>query len=102
MRDSIELFLNGKKIKTAAEILRAVANPVRFQILSFIHEQQKANVDKICRTLQLEQSHTSQHLKVLREANLVLTHRKGKHIFYSLNYEVMQLLAELTQRFFSA
>jgi ArsR family transcriptional regulator len=43
-------------------------------------------VNKIYNTLKLEQSITSQHLRILRDAGLVNTTRDGKYIHYTVNY----------------
>jgi len=43
-------------------------------------------VNKIYNTLKLEQSITSQHLRILRSADIVQTKREGKFIHYSINY----------------
>jgi len=74
-------------LKSATEILRALAHPLRMKILSFIDKQEKINVNKIYNSLKLEQSITSQHLRILRNADLVETTRDGKFIYYSVNYE---------------
>ena len=42
--------------------------------------------------LGLEQSITSQHLRILRLADLVRTRRDGKQIFYTLNSEHIELI----------
>ena len=41
---------------------------------------------EIYNTLKLEQSITSQHLRILRLAGLVETEREGKFIYYRVNY----------------
>jgi ArsR family transcriptional regulator len=56
------------------------------KILAFIDKNEMINVNKIYNTLKLEQSITSQHLKILRLAGIVETHREGKFIHYSINY----------------
>lgn len=77
------------KLDRSAEVMRALAHPLRLTIIDFIDKNKVINVNKIYNTLKLEQSITSQHLKILREAGLVLTRREGKFIFYSLNYEAI-------------
>lgn len=77
-------------LSTATEILRALAHPLRMKIISFIDKQNKINVNKIYNTLKLEQSITSQHLRILRKAGLVETVRDGKFIFYSVNYNKLK------------
>ena len=78
--------INADKLNESTEILRALAHPLRMQILEFIDQNDKINVNKIYNTLKLEQSITSQHLRILRMAGLVKTHRDGKFIHYSLDY----------------
>ena len=77
------------KLDKSAEVMRALAHPLRLTIIDFIDKNKVINVNKIYNTLKLEQSITSQHLKILREAGLVHTRREGKFIFYSLNYEAI-------------
>lgn len=78
--------INNEKLQTSAEILRAFAHPLRLKILSFIDQNGSINVNKIYNTLKLEQSITSQHLRILRMAGLVGTQRDGKFIHYSIEY----------------
>lgn len=79
--------INSDRLQTAAEILRALAHPLRMKILEFIDQNGTINVNKIYNTLNLEQSITSQHLRILRMAGLVITQREGKFIHYSINYD---------------
>ena len=78
--------INNEKLQTSAKILRALAHPLRLKILSFIDQNGTINVNKIYNTLKLEQSITSQHLRILRMAGLVVTQRDGKFIHYSIEY----------------
>ncbi|MGB0862830.1 MAG: ArsR/SmtB family transcription factor [Saprospiraceae bacterium] len=79
--------IDGENLHTSSEILRALAHPLRMQILEFIDEHKSINVNKIYNTLKLEQSITSQHLRILRKADIVTTSREGKFIHYSVNYD---------------
>ncbi len=78
---------NVENLQKASEILRALAHPLRLSIIEFIHKNDVINVNKIYNTLRLEQSITSQHLRILRQVDLVSTRREGKYIYYSLNYD---------------
>ena len=78
--------INNEKLQMSSEILRALAHPLRLKILSFIDQNGTINVNKIYNTLKLEQSITSQHLRILRVAGLVETQRDGKFIHYSIEY----------------
>jgi len=81
--------INLKKLETAAEIIRAISHPIRLKILAFIDKNKEINVNKIYGSLRLEQSITSQHLKIMRDAHVVKTERKGKFIIYSVNYDAV-------------
>lgn len=78
------------ELDISSELLRAIAHPLRLAILEFIDRKEVINVNKIYNTLKLEQSITSQHLRILRNADLVHTKRKGKFIFYSVNYDKIE------------
>ena len=76
-----------EKIEKAAELLKAVAHQLRLKIIKLIHDKKEENVNVIYNTLKIEQSITSQHLKILRGVDVVQTRRDGKKIYYKLNYD---------------
>lgn len=84
-----KVSINNEKLQHSSEILRALAHPLRMKILEFIDQNDTINVNKIYNTLKLEQSITSQHLRILRLAGLVKTERDGKFIHYSLDYSTI-------------
>ncbi len=75
------------QLKKSAAILRALNHKLRQQIIKLLNESKKMTVTEIYVKLRLEQSVASQHLAILRIAQLVTTKRDGKFIFYSVNYE---------------
>lgn len=93
------IHINDDKLQDAAGILRALAHNLRLEILDFIDKNDTINVNKIYNTLNLEQSITSQHLRILRLAKLVDTQRDGKFIYYSIDYEKVQGVKESISRF---
>jgi ArsR family transcriptional regulator len=76
------------------DVLKAVAHPLRIKIIDYIHFHNEVNVNKIYSALGLEQSITSQHLKLMREAGIVIHRKTERFVFYSLNYKI---LAEVGQ-----
>ncbi len=86
-----KVTINNEKLQESSEILRALAHPLRMKILEFIDQNETINVNKIYNTLKLEQSITSQHLRILRLAGIVLTNRDGKFIHYSIDYDKLAL-----------
>lgn len=79
-------IIKEDKLEVSSEVLRALTHPLRMQILEFIDRNEMINVNRIYSSLQLEQSITSQHLRILRQAGLVETERRGKFIHYRLRY----------------
>ena len=69
--------------------MKALAHPLRLKILEFIDSQGVINVNKIYNTLKIEQSVTSQHLRLLRMAGVVNAEKEGKFVHYNINYDVL-------------
>lgn len=70
----------------SAEMLRALAHAVRLQILCAIKEEEHS-VGEIEEITGIAQPGLSQQLAILRKAELVLTRREGKQIFYVVDRE---------------
>ena len=76
-----------------AEFFRAMAHPARIRILELLCEGERS-VGDLVELLDLESSHVSQQLGVLRRANLVRSRREGTSVFYSLgDRRIAKLLA---------
>jgi len=82
--------IDQDNLHISSELLRALAHPLRLKILQFIDQNDTINVNKIYNTLKLEQSITSQHLRILRSAGLVDTEKEGKFRHYNINYNRIQ------------
>ncbi|HVY81632.1 MAG TPA: metalloregulator ArsR/SmtB family transcription factor [Steroidobacteraceae bacterium] len=67
----------------AATLLKALANDQRLMILCNLIEG-PLSVGELNKRLDLSQSALSQHLAVLREANIVTTERDSQSVLYSL------------------
>lgn len=72
------------RLDHAAEILHALANPLRLAIVQQISQLSHATVVDLQATLGHEPSMLSNHLRLLRQAGLVRTERAGKFIRYRL------------------
>lgn len=68
----------------AAEILRALAHPLRLQIVEQLSAHENRCVHELVDELAAPQPTVSQHLRVLRSAQLVIGTRDGKEVRYSL------------------
>lgn len=85
-------------VKNAAMTLRAINHKLRQQIMKLLEENRRLNVTDIYVKLRLEQSVASQHLAILRRANIVSTERMGKEIYYTLNHKRITQVAEFVHK----
>lgn len=84
---------NFKAYEEAAELLKALAHPVRLCIVKGLLEQGGCNVSHMQECLGLPQSTVSQHLQKLRSMGIVAAERKGLEIKYTVaNEQVIQLI----------
>lgn len=67
-----------------AEFFKALAHPVRIRLLEVLCEGERS-VSELIEAVDLESSHVSQQLGVLRRANLVVTRKEGTSVIYSLS-----------------
>lgn len=93
--------LDYTQTKAAAMTLRAVNHKLRQQIIKLLEENKKMNVTDIYVKLRLEQSVASQHLAILRRANVVVTERDGKFIHYKLNHEKIESISAFVDNLLS-
>ena len=68
-----------------ALMLKALGNPLRFQILQILAEKQACITGEIVEFTTLAQSTISQHLKVLSQAGLIIGDVEGPATCYCLN-----------------
>lgn len=77
-----------------ARILKALGNPIRFQIMTTLAERRSCITQQIVDTTPLAQSTISQHLKVLREAGLIRGEIEGPATCYCLDSEGIRWLKD--------
>lgn len=66
-----------------AELFRALAHPLRVRALELLVQEEKS-VGELASALEIDISHLSQQLAVLRRAEVVATRRDGNTIYYSV------------------
>ncbi|WNJ17369.1 metalloregulator ArsR/SmtB family transcription factor [Pontibacter sp. G13] len=71
-------------LETTADVLRALAHPVRIAIVDLLKKENKLSVTEIHQRLDIEQAVTSHHLRILKDKQIVMAQREGKNTFYSL------------------
>jgi ArsR family transcriptional regulator len=77
-----------------AKMLKALGNPLRFQIVEFLAANPVCVTNEIVKNTPLAQSTVSQHLKVLREAGLIKGEIEGPATCYCLDPQGVSWLKE--------
>jgi DNA-binding transcriptional ArsR family regulator len=79
--------LNAMQIESASFIASSVNNTFRQRLISILLANRRLSVKELCGLLNTQQSIVSQHLAMLRKANLVTANRMGKCVIYSVNQQ---------------
>jgi DNA-binding transcriptional ArsR family regulator len=89
--------INLNEVKKAQMLLRALNHKLRQRILNTIESEKEIVVTKIHTKLDIEQSVASQHLAILRIADIVKARRDGKYIYYSVNFAKIKEIEKYTK-----
>ena len=87
------LDIVGEGAVILAERLKALAHPVRLQILQNLAVKQSRCCNDFCACISLAQSTISQHLKILTGAGFINCKTVGNCSIYSLNPETLSQVA---------
>jgi DNA-binding transcriptional ArsR family regulator len=79
-------------LENSAFLYRAINHKLRRRMIELVHANKRVTVTEIHKKLRLNQSKVSQHLAILRTANILISEREGKFIFYSVNYNRIKSL----------
>ncbi|MNJ41671.1 Transcriptional repressor PagR [compost metagenome] len=81
---------NFKAYEEAAEILKALAHPVRLCIARGLLKNGPCNVSYMQDCLEIPQSTVSQHLQKLRSSGIVKAERQRHEIYYTIENETVK------------
>jgi rhodanese-related sulfurtransferase/DNA-binding transcriptional ArsR family regulator len=79
-------IFKDKAYSILATMIKAMANPHRLEIVDLLGQGEKT-VEEIAKETSMSIANTSQHLQVLKAANLVEIRRDGNYIHYKLAHE---------------
>jgi ArsR family transcriptional regulator len=87
------MLFNSKDIEEQTAFFTALSDATRLKLLKLLGRQRKPDalcVNALAGLLGVTQSAVSQHLKVLKSAGLVKGVRRGYHIHYFVNYDMVE------------
>jgi ArsR family transcriptional regulator len=91
--------LNAAEAGELAPLFKAIGDPVRLRLLSLIacHEGGEACVCDLTDAFELTGPTISHHLKVLKQAGLIDSERRGTWVYYWINPQVLQRLSAILE-----
>ena len=83
-------------LRESSETLRAIAHPLRLQIIELLQLNKQLTVTEIHQQLDVEQAVASHHLRILKNKRVVDLERSGKNSMYFLAnpafYEIVRII----------
>lgn len=87
---------NDSLLERESDMLKAIAHPDRIRIIHLLAAKHNLSVSEIFHQLGLEQAVVSQHLRILKDRNVLNCRKDGKNRLYSLkNHKLEQLIQYL-------
>ena len=87
------------KLEILSDIYKALSDPTRLRIVKMLSECNCMScVNAITGKLNVTQSAISQHLRILKQAGLVRSERKGYFVHYAINPDAFDELDELQRK----
>lgn len=77
---------------------QALSDPIRLKVIELLRYHELCVCD-ICEILDIKQPKLSFHLKILKEANLILARQEGRWIYYRLNLTQFTFLENYLSQF---
>lgn len=87
-----------EKLPMAAEMLKAIAHPMRIAIVGYLEGGVKLTVTEIHERLGIEQSTTSHHLGILKNKGVLSSKRDGKNTYYYLKNNELSGILECIEK----
>ncbi len=86
--------------KFKAEFFKALAHPLRIQIIDVLRGGE-IGVSDLCTRLKVEQSSVSQQLALLRSRNIVVGRKEGQNVYYSIRDKAIFRLLDVAREIFN-
>ncbi|MCX7744005.1 MAG: metalloregulator ArsR/SmtB family transcription factor [Flavobacteriales bacterium] len=92
----------SEDLQQLAALMKVLSHPARLAILQLLAEKKECICGELVHNLPLAQSTVSQHLRELKQAGLIQGEIEGVKICYCLNWENIERLDQLTEKFIAA
>lgn len=100
--EKVVLITNEEDIIHASHSLKAMAHPLRLEILCILGSSGEVSVQDIVEQVGTSQSNISQHLSILREKGILASRKDANKVYYRVaDPKILQLIGALREAFCS-
>lgn len=89
---------SGKEINKLSPLFDVLGNKIRFQVAVILFKKGPVCVSDLCYALGMSAPALSQHLRKMREKNIVTTKKEHKTVYYSLNKKHIDTLRSILDK----
>ena len=101
--EKVVLITNEEDIIHASHSLKAMAHPLRLEILCILGGSGEVSVQDIVEQVGTSQSNISQHLSILREKGILASRKDANKVYYRIaDPKILHLIGALREAFCSA
>jgi ArsR family transcriptional regulator len=101
--EKVVLITNQEDIIHASHSLKAMAHPLRLEILCVLGGTTEVSVQDIVEIVGTSQSNISQHLSILREKGILASRKDANKVFYRIaDPKILQLISSMRAAFCTA
>ncbi len=98
--ENVVLITNEDDIIHASHSLKAMAHPLRLEILCILGGSGEASVQDIVEQVGTSQSNISQHLSILREKGILASRKDANKVYYRVaDPRILKLIGALRDAF---
>lgn len=91
--------LNKQNFQEAAECLKALAHPIRLEILNLIRYE-SLTVGELAIKCEIKSNHASEHLRLLKRCGFIKPSREGKKVYYKISEpHLLEILSCIESKF---
>jgi DNA-binding transcriptional ArsR family regulator len=100
--ERVALITNEEDIIHASHSLKAMAHPLRLEILCILGGTTEVSVQDIVEQVGTSQSNISQHLSILREKGILASRKDANKVYYRIaDPKILQLIGAMRAAFCS-
>jgi len=87
--------IDFKKLEDNINQVKILCHPVRYAIMILLSTHEKMTVTQIYEALSVQQAAASNHLKLMKDCNVLEAQKAGKNTYYSINSQSLNMIAKV-------